>query len=216
MSAPEVWLDPPVTPNGPTAQSWILQELSKSEYSASHPTWFDQLSTAIVNWFNSLTGPSVPGIPGLGPVIVVVIIVVALVIAFLVFGVPRLNRRSRVTGELFGEDDQRTAAQILTDARAAAAGGDFSLAIVEGMRASARTLSERTLFTMFPGTTAHEFSRRAAVIFPGYRERLEQTATSFDRVRYLDEDGTRAQWQEIESVAVELRTAQPASELVDA
>ncbi|HEX4443402.1 MAG TPA: DUF4129 domain-containing protein [Galbitalea sp.] len=216
MSAPRLPLDPPVTPNGPTAQNWLLQELSKSDYTASHPNWFDEVATAISNWFQSLTGPSVPGIPGLGPLILVVAIVVVAVIAFLIFGLPRLNRRSRVGGELFGEADQRTAAKILADARAAASDENYSLAIIEGVRASARTLSERTLFTMFPGTTAHEFARRAAVLFPAERDSLVGTATAFDRVRYLDEQGSRDQWLDVERLATTLRTAEPVLATVDA
>ncbi|HEY1530156.1 MAG TPA: DUF4129 domain-containing protein [Galbitalea sp.] len=209
MNVAALPLEPPVTPDGPTAQSWLLAELAKSEYAPSRPTWFDQLATAIRNWFDSLSAPSLGGIPGLGPLVIVIVVVVVLLVAFLVFGLPRINRRSRVAGELFGEDDQRTAARILADARAAAAAGDFSLAVVEGMRASARVLSERTLLTMYPGTTAHSFSRQAALLFPGHVALLEQTATVFDRVRYLDQPGTSAEWQDAERLASELRTALP-------
>jgi hypothetical protein len=216
MSAGSGRLDPPVTPNGPTAQGWILGELSKNEYAASRPTPFDIFATDVRHFFDSLTAPSIGGIPGLGPIIIVIVVVVVLVIAFLVFGRPRLNRRTRVTGELFGEDDQRTAAQILAAARAAAASGDYSLAVIEGMRASARVLGERTLLTMYPGTTAHTFSRQAAVLFPGYGTQLEKTAVVFDRVRYLDEPGTESEWHDAEQLASELRTAQPAGERVDA
>jgi hypothetical protein len=209
-------LDPPVTPNGPTAQGWILGELSKNEYAASRPTPFDIFATDVRNFLNSLTAPSVGGVPGLGPLILVILIAVVLVIAFLVFGLPRLNRRSRITGELFGDDDQRSAAQILSAARAAAATGDYSLAVIEGMRASARVLAERTLLTMYPGTTAHAFSRQAAVLFPGSATQLEQTAAVFDRVRYLGARGTEAEWRDTERLAGELRTIQPVGQRVDA
>lgn len=216
MTAFVVRLDPPIAPNGPTAQGWILQELAKPEYAASRPTWFDIAATAVRDWFESLTGPSVAGIPNLGPLVVIIIVVVVVVIAFLVFGLPRLNRRSRVTGELFGIDDERTGEQILADARRAAAAGDYSLAVVEGMRATARTLSERTLLTMFPGTTAHSFSAQAAALFPEYREQLARTADTFDTVRYLDEPGTESGWRDAEALALELRTARPVDRLVDA
>jgi hypothetical protein len=212
MNLLEAITGPPVNPNGPTAQAWILKELAKGKYAASRPTWFDEVATAIRKWLDSLSGPKAGGIPGLGPIVIIVVVAVVLLIAFLVFGLPRLNRRSRVTGELFGEDDRRTAAQILAAARAAAATGDFSLAIIEGMRASGRTLGERTLLTMFPGTTAHEFSRRAAILFPDERRRLEGVATSFDGVRYLGEKGTESQWRTTEQLAVALRTARAAGD----
>ena len=221
MNTTSIRLDPPVTPDGPTAQAWVLQELAKSEYAASRPTWFDQVATAVRKWFDSLTTPSVGGIPGLGPLVVVIIIVVVLVVAFLIFGLPRLNRRSRVSGELFGEDDQRTADQILAAARAAAAAGDFSLAVIEGMRATARVLAERTLLTMYPGTTARSFSGQAAALFPAHAQLLERTAAVFDGVRYLGAHGTESEWRDAERLASNLRTAMPsgseqADVLVDA
>jgi hypothetical protein len=200
---------PPVTPNGPTAQGWIVRELAKGEYRASQPTWFDRVATAITNWFNSLGAKSGPSLPGLGPVVIVVIVAVVLVIAFFVFGLPRLNRRSAVTGELFGEDDQRSAAEILRAARAAAAAGNYALAIAEGLRSVARSLGERTLVTMFPGTTAQDFARHASAIFPIYSTQLAEIATSFDAVRYLNEAGTEQQWREVERLARDLQTAQP-------
>jgi hypothetical protein len=207
---------PPVTPNGPTAQSWLLKELAKGAYRASQPTWFDRAATAIRNWLDSLVPNSGPSIPDLGPIVIVVAGAVVVIIAFLVFGLPRLNRRSAVHGELFGEDDQRSAAQILSAARSAASTGNYALAIVEGLRSIARSLSERTLVTMFPGTTAQDFARHAGALFPKYASALEQTATSFDGVRYLDEPGTEKQWREIEALARDLRTASPANQLVDA
>ena len=209
-------VEPPVTPNGPTAQAWILKELAKPEYRASQPTWFDRAATAVRDWFNSLGAGAAPSIPGLGPIVVVVVVAVVLLIAFLVFGLPRLNRRSAIGGELFGEDDQRSAAEILSAARSAASAGNFSLAILEGLRSIARSLGERTLVTMFPGTTAQDFVRHARVLFPSWATELDQAVTSFDSVRYLDETGTETQWQEIERLANDLATARPAEELLDA
>lgn len=216
MILAQIHVAPPVTPNGPTAQAWILKELAKPEYRASQPTWFDRAATAIRDWFNSLGAAAGPSIPGLGPIVIIVVIAVVLLIAFLVFGLPRLNRRSALGGELFGEDDQRSAPEILSAARSAASIGNFSLAILEGLRSIARSLGERTLVTMFPGTTAQDFVRHARVLFPAWTIELDHAATSFDAVRYLDETGTQAQWQEIERLARDLATAKPAEELLDA
>ncbi len=209
-------LGPPVTPNGPTAQNWIVRELAKGQYRASQPTWFDRAATAVSNWFNSLGTKSGPSIPGLGPLVIVVIVAVILIIAFFVFGLPRLNRRSAVSGELFGEDDQRSAAEILRAARAAAAGGDYALAIMEGLRSIARSLGDRTLVTMFPGLTAQDFARRASGVFPTYSTQLASIARSFDAVRYLDEPGSEQQWREVERLARDLASAQPVGVMQDA
>jgi hypothetical protein len=208
--------DPPVTPDGPTAQGWIVRELAKGEYRASQPTWFDRAATAVRDWFDSLSVKSGTSIPWLGPVVIVVIVAVVVLIAFLVFGLPRLNRRSAVVGELFGDDDQRSAAEILRAARSAAGSGNYSLAIVEGLRSIARSLGERTLVTMFPGTTAQDFARHASAIFPKYRSELGAIATSFDAVRYLDAAGTEAEWNQVEKLARELPSAEPAKPLIDA
>jgi hypothetical protein len=216
MTLGSIIREPPVTPNGPTAQGWIARELAKGEYRSSQPTWFDRLSTAVSDWFNSLGAKSGPSIPGLAPVVIVVIVAVILVIAFFVFGLPRLNRRSSVSGELFGEDDQRSAAEILRAARAAAGAANYALAIAEGLRSIARSLGERTLVTMFPGTTAQDFARHASAIFPSHSNALGAIAKSFDAVRYLDAPGTEQEWREVEQLAGELQTAQPVGATQDA
>ncbi|MEJ1230320.1 MAG: DUF4129 domain-containing protein [Galbitalea sp.] len=212
MIASQLRADAPVTPNGATAQAWLLRELAKPEYRASQPTWFDRFAT----WVQSLFAGSiahVSGVPGLGILVLIVVVAVVIVIALLVFGVPRLNRRSAVSGELFGADDRRTAAQILAAARSAAARGDFSLAIIEGLRSIARSLDERTLVTMFPGTTAHDFAARAGTLFPDFADGLAATAAGFDRVRYLGGAGGPDEWRETERLAVALTNARPAAAL---
>src|SRR5690606_32969609 len=103
--------------------------------------------------------------------IIVIVIAALLLVAFLIFGLPRLNRRSSVTGSLFGEDDARTAADMRAAAEKAASRGDYALATAEMFRSIARGLAERTVLSTSPGTTAHDFGVRAGRAFPDHATR---------------------------------------------
>ena len=206
----------PVDPDRPEAQQWLLDELAKPEYQAARPTWFDIASKAVFDWISSLQVLGVSGPPGLVLLLVLVAVVVGLVIAFLIFGVPRLSRRSRVTGSLFGTDDDRDAAAMRRDAESAARAGDFSLAIAEMFRSIARGLAERTVLSTSPGTTAHEFATRAGRAFPADAESLAAASASFDGVRYLDQPGTSEQYVQVAELETRLRAARPLLEPVSA
>lgn len=201
--------DVPVTPDGPDARRWLVDELSKAPYQAAKPNWFDLLSQAVKDWIGSLFGP---GSGTLGPLLIVVLVVLIaalIVVAFIVFGLPRLNRRSGQLGEVFGEADRRDADALRRAAEAAAASGDWTTAIEELFRALARGLAERTILTVNPGTTAHGFGSRAASAFPAERTRLSEAAELFDRVRYLGVTGTWEDYTTLSELEGRLRTARP-------
>jgi len=206
----------PVEPEPPQAREWITNELAKAPYQAAQPTLFDRVAKAITDWFSSLQLGTGTGPPGLGLGVVVVLVVVAIVVAFLIFGVPRLNRRSAVAGVLFGEDDARNADRMRADAAAAASRGEYDLAIEELFRAIARGLAQRTIVTTTPGTTAHGFARRAAAAFPSSAEALVASAAAFDDVRYLSRPGTRQAYESIAMLDAELRNSRPRTEPVPA
>jgi hypothetical protein len=206
-------VDVPVNPDRPQATQWLLEELAKPIYRAAQPTPFDRLAKAIQDWFANLKLDNVSGSPTLGIAIVVAVIVAAIVVAILVFGVPRLNRRSGRAGGVLGESDDRTADQLRASANAAAAAGDYSRAVVEMFRAIARGLLERTIVQSTPGTTAHTFSTIAGRTLPDLAGRLDSAARSFDAVRYLNREGTREQFTELWELEKELRTRQLSAEL---
>jgi len=207
--------DVPVDPDQPEAQRWLIEELAKSPYQSAKPGLGDQLVKQITDWINSLIdGLGSLQVPGAGSLLNLIILLA--VIAFLIFGLPRLNRRSAVTGELFGDDDVRDAAALRRDADRAAAAGDYTTAIEELFRALARNLDERTLVRFFPGSTARDVAVRAGAMFPDAAERLLDAARGFDSVRYLDAIGTVDQWQRLVALERELRTARAAHDgLVD-
>lgn len=200
-------LDVPVDPDAPDATEWLITELSKPPYQAAQPTLFDRVAKAVSDWLASLQLGSAEGPPTLGIAVVVAIVVGALVVAFLIFGLPRLNRRSRVTGSLFGEDDARSAARIRQDAERAAAEGDFSTAVMEMFRAIARGLAERTIVSTSPGTTARDFAARTGGTFPALADRLVDSAATFDGVRYLGRTGTPDQYAAIAALEKDLRSS---------
>jgi hypothetical protein len=207
-------LDVPVDPDPPEATEWLIDELAKPVYQAAQPTLFDRIAKAIGDWLDSLQFGTIEGPPALGIGLVVALVAVALVVAFLVFGMPRLNRRSVVTGALFGDDDDRSAARIRQDAEAAARRGDFATAIAEMFRAIARGLAERTIVTTTPGTTARDFAARAGAVFPELGARLVESAVAFDAVRYLGRDGSQQQYRAIAALESDLRAARPSLEPV--
>jgi hypothetical protein len=203
--------DVPVDPDSPEARRWLLEELSKPAYQSAQPSPFDQLVQPIQDWINSLINGlgsvRIPGIGNLLGIVVIAIVIVLLVVAFLVFGLPRISRRSSVGGALFAEHDTRDAATMRRDADRAAASGDYTAAIAELFRALARSLDERTLVSTFPGSTASDLATRAGQVFPDAASRLRRAAASFDGVRYLGTPGTAAEWEQLVALERELRTA---------
>ncbi|CAN5216346.1 hypothetical protein BH11ACT4_BH11ACT4_02460 [soil metagenome] len=202
-------VDVPVDPTAPVAQQWLIDELSKPVYQAAKPTLFDRIAKSIGDWLDSLQLGSVQGPPAFGIAVVVAILIVGLVVAFLIFGVPRLNRRSAVAGALFGEDDARDAARIRQAAESAARAGDYSTAVAEMFRAIARGLAERTVVTTTPGTTALHFAAQAGTAFPALATGLMDAAAAFDDVRYLGRVGSESQYSSIAALERELRAARP-------
>jgi hypothetical protein len=203
---------PPLTPTVAGARAQLHSELVKPQYQAARPTLFDQVLKAITDWFESLGSGGGQGVavgPGLILTVIGVVVVLALVIGFLIFGVPRLNRRSRVSGTLFGEQDDRTSVALRRAADTAAASGDFATAIEEGFRSIARGLAERGIITTYPGTTAHGFAALAIVPFPDSSQRLEHAADLFDGVRYLGVSGTESGWLLIRDLEQMLSRARP-------
>ncbi len=211
MTPLHVLADVPVDPDADTARDLLLGELGKPVYQEARPTWFDLVSKAIGDWIASLRVPDGSGLGGLIPLVVVIVVVALVVVAFLVFGRPRLNRRSQVSaGALFGADDSRSAAELRAAAARAAAGGDFTLAIEEAFRGLARGLAERTVLSTAPGTTAQDFARRAGRAFPALQAELAAGAARFDGVRYLDQPGTREGYDGIAALDRRVQSERPA------
>lgn len=202
-------IDVPVEPDADEAREWLVNELAKPAYQAAQPTLFDRVAQAVWDWITSLSFGGVEGPPALGLLVVVLLVAAAIVLGVLVFGLPRLNRRSRAVGALFGDEDERTAAELRRGAALAAGREDWPTAIAELYRAIARDLSERGVLTTSPGTTATGFARRAGELDPGAQSDYLTAAGSFDEVRYLDRPGTREQYEQIVALDHRARDLRP-------
>ena len=205
-------LEVPVDPDADEAREWLVRELSKPSYREAEPSWFDRLVSGFWDWLTGLFGNGVDGSPSLIWALVLLVLIGALVAAYFIFGPPRVNRRSTVTGAIFGDDDGRDAAAIRRAAERAAALGDWALAIEEMFRSVARGLSERSILTTSPGTTATGFAARARDLFPGLDGPLTASAASFDGVRYLDRPGSESEYVEVAELERTLRSSKPRPE----
>ncbi|WP_198410457.1 DUF4129 domain-containing protein [Mycetocola zhujimingii] len=207
---PHLTADVPVDPSAPEARDWLIEELSKPEYAAAQPNLFDRLSQQFFDWLGRLfqPGESVP--TDWVPVAIVAAVILAIVVALLVWGVPRLNRRSTALSGLFGDDDTRSADELREASDRSAAAGDWTAAIRDRFRAIARSLTERTVVFVSPGTTAHDFAERAADAFPDARLRLADAARMFDGVRYLGAEGTAEEYRHLAALDDELDARTPA------
>ncbi|BDZ45996.1 DUF4129 domain-containing protein [Naasia aerilata] len=201
----------PVEPDGDQGRGWLIDELGKPVYQAARPTWFDLVSQAFFDWLGDLLNGAGSGAGAVALVVVVLLIAALLVGAFLVFGRPRLNRRSAALDAVFGEDDARGAEELRASAERAAAGGDFTTAIQELFRALARGFAERTILDLYPGMTARGFAREAGAAFPDRAAALGTAASDFDAVRYLGRPGTADQYAELAALERSLRSARTQS-----
>ena len=216
-SARDWRFDVPIDPDQPEARKLLEDELARPEYQAAKPSWWDEMIGNILEWFTGLQPGSAEGPPVAGLTVTLLVVAGLAIVAFLLFGLPRINRRSRVTGSLFGDDDARTAAQMRASAEEAAARGDYVTAIAEMYRSIARGLAERTVLTTSPGTTAHDFATRAGTAFPDSAVELVAAALAFDEVRYLGGSGSAQQFADIAQLERVLRSAHAAQlEAIDA
>ncbi|GAA1689573.1 hypothetical protein GCM10009792_07100 [Microcella alkalica] len=199
----------PLEPDADGARDLLLDELAKLEYAQAQPTWFDLLTQSIIEWFANLEFGGTGGLP-LGVLLVGgVLIALAVIAALIIYGLPRWRRRSRAGDDLFGESDARSARELRRNAAAAAARDDWHTAIADRYRAIARSLDERTLVALLPGTTAHAVARQAARAFPDAGADLEAAADLFDGVRYLAHDGDRDGYERVRALDDRLVGATP-------
>jgi hypothetical protein len=201
--------EPPLDPDAPEARRWVLDELAKPEYRAAEPTAFDLFAQAVRDWlaglFEGATGLPAPALA----LIAVLVVAVLVAVALLVFGLPRLRRRAAAPVPLFDDGDLRDAAALRRAAQAAASAGDWTLAVEERFRAIVRSLVERELVRVHPGTTAHGMADAASRPFPDRAAELESAAADFDAVRYLARTGTEAQYRRVTALEAELAASRP-------
>ena len=96
--------------------------------------------------------------------------------------------------------------------------GRYDDAVLDGFRAIAKDMSDRTLLDDAPGRTAHEVSLALASPFPDHADRLARAADLFDSVRYGHRRANADQAGQVQHLDAELVTTRPllaASPLLD-
>lgn len=177
----------PVEPDAATARRWAVEELLDPVYHEQR-----SLLSRLLDWLGAqLDGLSTPA--ALSPVavlLVVAVIVAVVVVAFVVAGPVRASRAGAAGRRVLAEDDARTSDQIRAAADAAAARGDWALAVLERYRAIVRGLEERTVLDERAARTAHEAALAAAGRLPSLGDALVAAGRTFDDVAYGDVPAT--------------------------
>ncbi|MEV7631279.1 DUF4129 domain-containing protein [Microbacterium sp. NPDC089318] len=197
-------------PDGDEARRWAQEELSKPEYQAAEPNWFDQLAADIAEWFFGLfSGDGTGAVAPFALTMIAIVVIAAIVVALLVWGRPRASRTVHRRADLLGEKDDRTAAQLRADAARRAGDGDWDAAVVLRFRALARGLLERDLIDPAPGATAQSIAREAASPLPGVTAELHEAASLFDSVRYLGSAASEADYRALAATDDEVQSTAP-------
>jgi hypothetical protein len=149
-----------------------------------------------------LGGGAVPS--GWFGLIVLGVLAVALVIVILAWVRPARIRRQRQSAVIGNKS--RTAQDYRKSAVRLAAAGDFSGAIVDGVRAIAAELEERGILPPRLGRTADELAMEAAGELPTLAADLRSVTRLFDDIRYGERPGTEPGYQLVSRLDDAVRT----------
>jgi Domain of unknown function (DUF4129) len=198
--SPQRVLDP--TPA--EARDWLDRELQGADYRES---WLDSALRWIVDHLLSGEGLGVSTAVSL----VTTVLVALVVIALLAWVLPKVRRESRAAhsdGAVL--EDLTISARTYRDRTAQALrDGRYDDAVLDGFRAIAKDMSDRTLLNDAPGSTAHEASVALAPCFPDHADRLAQAADLFDAVRYGHRRASADQAGQVQRLDAELVTTRP-------
>jgi uncharacterized membrane protein YccC len=194
-----------LNPTPPQARTWLRQELHRTDYQSS---WLDSASRWISEQLRKLL-EGAGNLSGVSPVITALIAVI--VIALLVWVLPRVRREpvAARAGEAVLDDLTITARRYRDLAAQALREERYDDAVLDGFRAVAKDMSDRSVLDDAPGRTAHEVSLALADPFPGHAERLARAADLFDAVRYGHRRASAGQAGQIQQLDAELVTARP-------
>jgi Domain of unknown function (DUF4129) len=189
-------------PTPPQARGWLEQELHRSDYQSP---WL----SSVFRWVLDQLSKLLDGVGLLPPVIAVLVVLV--VIALLAWVLPKVRRESvdsRADHAVL-EDLTTTARTYRDRAAEALRDGRYDDVVLDGFRAIAKDMSDRTVLDDAPGRTAHEASLALAPCFPDQADRLARVADLFDAVRYGHRHATADQAGQVQHLDAELVTTRP-------
>jgi Domain of unknown function (DUF4129) len=194
-------------PSPAEARRWLSDELHRSDY---HNPWLESSLRWIVDQLTKLLDGANRLANG-GLSLVVTVLVALVTIALLVWVLPKV-RREPVVSHPDGAvivDPTITAGAYRDLAARALADGRYDAAVLEGFRAIAKDMSDRTLLDDAPGLTAHEVSLELSRPFPDFAGRLAQSANLFDAGRYGHRSATKDGAAQVLRLDSELAKARP-------
>jgi hypothetical protein len=173
---------PPITRGG--AQRAAHHELSKAIYHRNAEPIPVRLVKGFGHVIDRLLGRSFNNIPAgnLGAFAIVVVVIVVVILVVWRVGVPR--RAAPYGAVLSGSGRPLTASEHRALAATAATRNDWHTAVLEGMRAIARELEERSVLEPRAGRTATELARDAGRLLPAAAGRLDAAANTFNEIVY--------------------------------
>ena len=119
-------------------------------------------------------------------------------------------RSARMTGPAQDRGSRARTARELRDASAAsAAGGDYSTAILQRLRAVVAACEERGILPPSASRTANELAAQAGARFPGQYAELVTAASGFDRILYGGGTGTLDGYERLCALDAALAASQP-------
>jgi hypothetical protein len=188
------------------AQRLARGELSKAIYHPHKPftQWLLDAIGSLLNRLFNVGNSSLPG--GWWALVALAALAVVVVAVILARVGPVARSRRRGSGLLSGTAPL-TARERREQAERLAAGGDYSAAILEYLRAIAAGLEERGLLAPFPGRTADELAADTGRMLPAHANDLASAARLFDDVCYGGRPGTPGGYERLRALDAAIRTA---------
>jgi hypothetical protein len=181
------------------AQQLARHELSKSIYHRNSPV--QAVLGAIARFLNRMFQGANVAVPGGWWTLVALAALVVIVTAAVLARIGPVARARRAAAPLLSAGSRPLTARQHRDlAEAAVAGGDYTLAIIERVRAIATGLEERGVLSQDAGRTADEMAAQAAVRIPGHASGLGDAARVFDRVCYGDRRGSADEYEQVRAL----------------
>jgi uncharacterized protein DUF4129 len=172
------------------------RELARRELAklAAEPLW-----ARILIDIARLFGAGANTIPtGWFGLIALAVVILAVLVVILAWVRPSRRRHRRTEAVLTGK--HRTARDYRREAERLAHTGDYSEAIIEGVRAIAAEIDERGILPPRLGRTADELAREAGSELPALAADLGAVTRLFDDIRYGDRPGTEQGYQLVSRV----------------
>lgn len=182
-----------LTPDGPTAQQWAEDELSRAPYqSYSNP--LARIFTRFFEWLLSFFTFSGNGV-GASPFWIITVCAIVLLVLFAIFARPLLLKPRGNKNAIF--DGAVSVQELQATLRESVASGNWSQAVIAQFRLVVKLLDEHDVVEDTPGLTALEAAEQVASIAPLCAASMSESARIFNGVRYGEVQATQADYLQI-------------------